>query len=424
MKQIQLVFYLSLLSVLSFGQEVLTLDTCLSRAVKNYPLIQNELYIQQRTNLNVKSMNTGYLPSINIIGQATWQSEVTNLDIDVPFLTEPLTDLPQDQYKIAADISQVIWDGGNISNHKKLEHKRAYAEQQKLKVDIYAFKEEVVKLYFSLLVLQKQEEVITVKKWQIRERLKELESAVENGVILPAQMNMLLAENISVEQKILDIDYEIEAVQSILEFFMGENIPEFANILLPSPDISSDITIQRPEINYFQALKGQTEMSSDLLKTTHMPKIMAFSQVGYGRPGLNMLSAKFGPYAIVGAKIVWNPWDWNRTKYQREALVVQQQMLNVQESQFVFIQKAQANAQLQRIEKLQKMIEKDEELLVLRQSITASYSSQLQNGVVTSGEYIIVLNDEQTARLNLSMHEILLSKARVEYQIIVGKLTE
>ncbi|HRW21341.1 MAG TPA: TolC family protein, partial [Bacteroidales bacterium] len=208
------------------------------------------------------------------------------------------------------------------------------------------------------------------------------------------------------------------------EYLMGEEIPEFANILLPTPNIKANNSINRPEIDYFNALKMQAASSEALISKGRMPKLMAFAQLGYGRPGLNMLSDEFDTYAVVGAKFVWNIWDWNKTKRNREIIGINLQMIDNQKNQFEMFQQSQAQAQIKRIEKYDKLIMKDEEIVELRKGITSSYSSQLKNGVVRASDYIIALNEEQAAMLNLGMHEILLSKAKYSWLMAVGKQNE
>lgn len=416
-----LVFFLS---TFLNAQEVITIDYCIDRAEKNYPIIKNELLIQNKAEKNLKVLNSGYLPALDFVGQATWQSDVTNIDIDVPFITEPITDVPKDQYKVALELSQVIWDGGAISGRKDLEKSNTKVEIAKIANDIYAYKEKIVDLYFNLLVLNKQNEIITIKRWQLREQIKELHSGVENGVVLQSQLDILLAEQIKIEQNLIDIEYEVLAVREMLEYLMGEEIPEFANILLPTPNIKANNSINRPEIDYFNALKMQATSSEALISKGRMPKLMAFAQLGYGRPGLNMLSDEFDTYAVVGAKFVWNIWDWNKTKRNREIIGINLQMIDNQKNQFEMFQQSQAQAQIKRIEKYDKLIMKDEEIVELRKGITSSYSSQLKNGVVRASDYIIALNEEQAAMLNLGMHEILLSKAKYSWLMAVGKQNE
>lgn len=424
MKYTIIIFMFLLMNTFVFPQNSVTIDYCINRAVANYPVIKNEILINNTNEINTKVLNSAYLPDIDFVGQATWQSDVTNVDIDIPFLTEPITDVPKDQYKLALELSQVIWDGGITSESKRFEKSKSDVELAKLKTDIYSYKEKIVDLYYSLLVLNKQLEIVTIKRWQLREQIKKAESGVENGVVLQSQLDLLLAEEINIEKSIIDLEFESEAVELMLEYLMGEEIPEFTNILIPALELNLNASISRPEMMYFDALKNQVTSSENLMSKARMPRFMAFGQLGYGRPGLNMLSDQFDTYAIVGARFSWNIWDWNKTKHKREIAGIQIQMINNQQKQFELMQNARVQAEIKRIDKYQKLIGKDEELIELRQNIIKSYSSQLENGVLQAGDYIIALNEEQSALLSLGMHEILLSKAKYSLIMILGKQNE
>jgi outer membrane protein TolC len=56
---------------------------------------------------------------------------VTQLPIKLPNISvDPLS---KDQYKVYADISQTIYDGGNIKNQKKLAQAQSEIQSNKLK---------------------------------------------------------------------------------------------------------------------------------------------------------------------------------------------------------------------------------------------------------------------------------------------------
>ena len=66
-------------------------------------------------------------------------------------------------------------------------------------------------------------------------------------------------------------------------------------------------------------------------------------------------------------------------------------------------------------EKYNEMILKDKDILDLRERIVKTASSQLDNGVITSTDYIIQLNAQAQAELNLETHKIQLVYAKVNY---------
>src|SRR5687768_16762654 len=79
----------------------LTIDQAYAKARDNYPLIKQKDLIRQTAGLNINNLNKGFLPQLSINGQASYQSDVTKVDISVPGIN---IDAPEkDQYKITAD---------------------------------------------------------------------------------------------------------------------------------------------------------------------------------------------------------------------------------------------------------------------------------------------------------------------------------
>jgi hypothetical protein len=57
----------------------------------------------------------------------------------------------------------------------------------------------------------------------------------------------------------------------------------------------------------------------------------------------------------------------------------------------------------------------------LRKKITARAASELENGIVTSTDYLADLNSETVALINYETHKIQLVQATVNYNNILGK---
>ena len=76
------------------------------------------------------------------------------------------------------------------------------------------------------------------------------------------------------------------------------------------------------------------------------------------------------------------------------------------------------------IKSLKALIESDNELIILRKRITAASESQYENGTITATDYMNELNSERQAALNLEIHKINLSMAKIEYLNISGQEIE
>ena len=74
------------------------------------------------------------------------------------------------------------------------------------------------------------------------------------------------------------------------------------------------------------------------------------------------------------------------------------------------------------MKKYESLILKDYEVIDLRGNISRTASSQLDNGVITSSDYVSRLNEEAQSKLNLEVHKVRLVQARVGYLTTLGIL--
>ncbi|HEX8545891.1 MAG TPA: TolC family protein, partial [Cytophagaceae bacterium] len=123
---------------------MLTIEECYAMATTNYPLTKQRALIQESSEYTVNNISKGYLPQVSFAGQATYQSEVTQIPIKLP--GNPIERLSKDQYKIYGEVNQVLYDGGAISNTKKIQELGGKVEEQKLEVELYKLKDRINQL--------------------------------------------------------------------------------------------------------------------------------------------------------------------------------------------------------------------------------------------------------------------------------------
>ena len=106
----------------AYGQTpVLSIDSCYSMAIQNYPLIKKQDLISQSSRYSIENAAKLYLPQLTVNGQATYQSQTISFSDalpSIPGITFPTID--KDQYKIQAELSQTLYDGGTTKNQKAM----------------------------------------------------------------------------------------------------------------------------------------------------------------------------------------------------------------------------------------------------------------------------------------------------------------
>jgi len=173
-------------------KQPLILTKAYELAQQNYPLIKQRDLLKQTTGITVDNLSKGYLPQFSLSGQATYQSDVTTLKI--PIAGVAFTPLSKDQYKVLADVNQLVYDGGIIKQQKNIQQLNEDAEQQKVEVELYKLKDRINQLFLGVLYLDQQVKQVELVKDDLNNGIKKTEAQVKNGVAFRSNLNVLKAE--------------------------------------------------------------------------------------------------------------------------------------------------------------------------------------------------------------------------------------
>jgi outer membrane protein TolC len=406
----------------SYGQE-LSLDSCQSMARKNHPLLRQAGIIDQISELRQQNIQATNLPQFDLTARASWQSDVTKLALKIPGFAGP-EPLSKDQYKAYVDIRQKLFDGGVAKKREELEEADRLVSKQQNETELYKIKETVNALYFNALIIQENLRIVDLKKLTLDERIKIVGSAVSNGVTLPNDLDQLRAEKLMTEQQETELKSARQTTLALLEIVSGTTISEqsiFSKPILIDIDVSNNPT--RPEITLFTLQKSKLDKSEEVLKNSRKPYVFAFGQAGYGRPGLNMLDNNFADWYMVGAGLSWNIWDWHKTSRERSAIKLQKDVIDTNLDNFSRSLKMSLSQEANNSQKLQSLLNTDEQLVVIKDQITKRSAVALENGTITSADYIRDLNAALQARVNLETRKVQIIQTSVNYQTIKGEST-
>ena len=395
--------YLFLLLFFSGNAQTLTLEECYDLAKQNYPLIKRHDLIAKTKEYNLQNAAKGWLPQIQIVGQATYQNDVIQFPIQLPNMTiEPLS---KDQYKVYADVQQNIYDGGMIANQKKMAIINSEIELQKTEVETDQLEMRINQIYFGILQTDEQLQQTELTKSDLSSGLKKAEAQLENGVIFRSNVDVLKAQIVNLEQKQLELQSTKKSFLQMLSLFINKNIDENTNLEKPKKILIQDEN-RRAELKLFDLQKLGLERQKANINSKNLPKLGAFFQSGYGKPGFNMLKNEFDLFYIGGLRLNI-PISGFYTKKNDLALVeTQQQEIEVQKENFLFNQQFQTIQNNSDLDKIQQLINKDNEIIELRESIKKASLAQLENGVITTNDYLREVNELDRAKNQKIIHEI------------------
>jgi outer membrane protein TolC len=123
---------------------------------------------------------------------------------------------------------------------------------------------------------------------------------------------------------------------------------------------------------------------------------------------------------MVGLKANWNVWDWDKTKKDKAALSVSEDIITTEKETFLLNTHLQLQEIQTEINKLDETIQTDQEIINLRESVAKSSDSQLKNGVITSADYLVEFSNLYESKINQKTHQIQLALAKANYIVIKG----
>jgi len=291
-----------------------------------------------------------------------------------------------------------------------------------VEVDLHQLKTRVNQFYFGILQLQENQRNLELHKATLLTRKSAVESAVEAGAMLPAEKKVIEVEILRIRQSEVEIEARRQALLDVLNILCGTNFPRDAVFLLPRPVLEEDQGLHRPEFALFDLREAALEAGKEMIARNRMPVLYAFGQTGYGNPGYNMLSSEWDFYYMVGAGLKWNIWDWSTTRREKQKVEQQQAVLLNKRSTFNQEIRTMLVQERAKIEQYRQTRDLEEQMLRLREEITRSAATSLENGTITATDYITELNKESLVRISLSSHEILLNQAITNYLTIQGNL--
>ena len=410
MKKIIILFIVVLNCHFSIGYAQLTIESCQEKAKNNYPLVKQYGLIEQTKEYNLSNANKGYLPQFTLSGKATYQSEVTKIPVTIPGVT--IKGLNKDQYQSVLEMNQTIWDGGVIQSQKQLTKIGSEVEKQKNDVDLYTIKDRVNQLYFGILLFEEQLIQNSLLQKELTRNYNQIATYMDNGIANQADLDAIKVEQLNAVQRKTEIDSSRKAYRQMLSALIGEEITEGTTLIKPDTNLQlQSSTINRPELQWYEAQYNNLEIQKKLLNAKNMPKLGLFVQGGYSNPGLNMLKSEFSAYYVGGVRLSWNFGGFYTIKNDRKQIEASKSKLKTLEETFLFNTNLQITQQNSEIEKLSDLMKHDDEIITLRDNIKKSAEAKVENGTLSVTELLREINAGDQVRQTKTLHQIQLMMA-------------
>ena len=382
------------------GQKTVTLQSCLQAYDLHSPYNMQGVAIDDIAKTKLDVYNATLHPQVSVIGQASYQSDVTGIPITIPGINA----LSKDQYRAYLDVNQSITDLFNKHVQRQYIQSQKSVDVGKNEVATYAMKEQVIELYFGILQSQQQLELMALTRKQLESGMAKLKAALDNGLTNRIQLDLLKAEELKIDQNSDEIKFRKESLIGMLSVITGENHTNDDVFAMPTAEQST--SGRRPELQLFESQRNLINMSEKMVKIKSQPRVSLFGQTGIGRPALNMLSNDFDFYYIGGLRLMWNI---NALFTQDKDIALNQLQLtsiSVQNDMFLLSQRMkdiQIDGQKSGVDA---MLAKDAQIIAIKDSAVENAKSKLSLGALDALDYIQYVNQADIAKQQAVIREL------------------
>ncbi len=406
-----------LITLPSIAQQSITLDECYSLVAQNYPLTKQTNLFEEQNKLDTDIISNTKLPQFNLYAQATYQSDV----IEIPIPNSNIEGLNKDQYRATITVNQLIYNGGTTDATINVKTAQIRTKQKQVDVNLYQLKQKINQLYFSILLSQETNVLLTTKYEQLQAKLREVQSGIKYGVILPSSDKVLEVELLKLNQQFREVKSNKLSLIETLSSIIGQSLNKSTTFQNPLVTTLLKTKLNRPELELFQLKKEEIESNEALIAKRNLPNIFGIATGGYGNPGLNMLDNSFQTFYTIGVKLNWNIFDWKSNKKLHQSLALNKDIVDTESETFILNTNIELNQQQKEIDKIEDFIISDLEIITLRKDVLKSADSQFKNGVITSSAYITELTNLYEDENTLVSHKIQLQLAKANYNVINGQ---
>jgi outer membrane protein TolC len=281
--------------------------------------------------------------------------------------------------------------------------------------------------FFAAALLQEQIGVLDATIANYEARLSEANARVREGAAVPADAAAIEAALLQQRQQAGALRANRRAALRRLETLTGHTIdpdapaqlPELHNSVAQAREALNQERA-RPEYAQFDRARDRASRQQALTQASDRPQLSAYGRGGFGRPGLDFISDQAQWYGLGGVQFQWKAWNWNSSAREREALAIQQKVVDAEEAAFTSGLRRAIEIDLASIDHLETTIPVDDRIVSLREGIDRTARVRLGEGVITASEYLDRHTEWLTAQFEQARHRVELAQARARVLTTLG----
>ena len=397
-------FFLLAMILLPIAVHALSLNEARSMARDNYPAIRQYRMIEQSRDFTLDNVMKGWLPQVSISAGAYGFTDILKSDKK---MEQAGMDMNNFMANASVMIKQSVYDGGQIAARKKVVWAESQVQKQQLDVSMYAINEQVDQLFFGILLLDEQLKQNALLQKDLATSEQTIRSMMIGGIANQTDLDAILVERLKAEQQNESLLASRQSYLRMLGVFVGKDLAAAAETLEKPAQGYVRANVNRPELKYYASQNLLLDAQRKQLNTHLRPTVGIF---GMGMVHSKMSDMLNNGMMVAGVSVSWNIGALYTRKNDIKKIEVQRQINDSQREVFLFNNRLQNEEADGAIASLRRQIEKDEEIVRLRENIRGKSDRKVELGTKSVNELVSDINAVSLARAQKAMHEIQLLK--------------
>lgn len=397
-------FFLLAMILLPIAVHALSLNEARSMARDNYPAIRQYRMIEQSRDFTLDNVMKVWLPQVSISAGAYGFTDILKSDKK---MEQAGMDMNNFMANASVMIKQSVYDGGQIAARKKVVWAESQVQKQQLDVSMYAINEQVDQLFFGILLLDEQLKQNALLKKDLATSEQTIRSMMIGGIANQTDLDAILVERLKAEQQNESLLASRQSYLRMLGVFVGKDLAAAAETLEKPAQGYVRANVNRPELKYYASQNLLLDVQRKQLNTQLRPTVGIF---GMGMVHSKMSDMLNNGMMMAGVSVSWNIGALYTRKNDIRKIEVQRQINDSQREVFLFNNRLQNEEADGAIASLKRQIEKDEEIVRLRENIRGKSDRKVELGTKSVNELVSDINAVSLARAQKAMHEIQLLK--------------
>ncbi len=416
---------------------VLSLDEAFGLALKNNQSIQAQIKLTQIANNNVYPGKAGLLPSVNLLGDASYANNVS--DIAIRTFQESPPEISFDESGVETrtltaviQADYIIFSGfSGKYRYKILQNEQSialYQQESLINNTILT----VAEIFLEIVKLQQREELLRENLFTSQKRLQKAQDLKEFGksnglLVLRAQTDVNQDENaldnlsLAKNNLLKDLNFLL-GLEPNRTYKLG--IDYTLPPLLSSEEIKRSILENNPDVKLSQNRVILSNNQLNLSQASRYPQVGTFANYGYFRQenDLQQLAEIKTLGFTLGVSLRYNLFKGNQNNRDIQNAKLGLESNKIRENQLLENLYTQAIKEQSNLQLLQDQLNREEENLITFEESFSRTESRYYAGKSSSLEVRDTQNALLASRINIQDLEIEILKASLRLESLKGTL--